>query len=175
MTYSLNTLNTPRKDAPKASRSVLGRFAQELWLLVGLVALALWLLALLSYSPLDPAWSTSGNGGPLHNYAGYVGAWLADSSYFLFGFSVWWAVAAAMRAWLSALARWLRGHDDTVAPVQSINAHWSIGHGRGVFWLGLLLLLCASAMLEWTRFYSLRPTCRATAAACWVISWDPWG
>jgi DNA segregation ATPase FtsK/SpoIIIE, S-DNA-T family len=155
MSYSLNTLNPSRKDAPKAGRSVLGRFAQELWLLVGLVVLALWLLALLSYSPLDPAWSTSGNGEPLHNYAGYVGARLADGSYFLLGFSVWWAVAAAMRAWLSALARWLRGHDEAMAPAQPIDEHWSLGRGRGVFWFGLLLLLCASSMLEWTRFYSL--------------------
>ena len=155
MTYSLNTLNTPRKDGPKAGRSVLGRFAQELWLLVGLVALALWLLALLSYSPQDPAWSTSGGNEPLHNYAGHVGAWLADGSYFLLGFSVWWCVAAALRAWLSALARWLRGNEEVFAPAKSVDDTGHAGGGRGLFWLGLALLMCASTMLEWTRFYSL--------------------
>ncbi|MBK1684883.1 DNA translocase FtsK [Rhodoferax fermentans] len=155
MTYSLNTLNSSRNEAPKASRSVLGRFAQELWLLMGLVLLALWLLALLSYSPLDPAWSTSGNGGPLHNYAGHVGAWLADGSYFLLGYSVWWCVAAGLRAWLSALARWLRGHEEVLAPAKPGAQAVSAEGGRILFWLGLLVLLCASATLEWTRFYSL--------------------
>jgi len=155
MTYSLNTLNTSRKDSPKAKRSVLGRFAQELWLLIGLVALALWLLALLSYSPQDPAWSTSGGNEPLHNYAGHVGAWLADGSYFLLGFSVWWCVAAALRAWLSALARWLRGNDEVLAPAKPGDGTESVSGGQGLFWLGLALLMGASAMLEWTRFYSL--------------------
>ncbi|WP_180131823.1 DNA translocase FtsK [Rhodoferax sp. BLA1] len=155
MTYSLNTLNSSRNEAPKASRSVLGRFAQELWLLIGLVLLVLWLLALLSYSPLDPAWSTSGNGEPLHNYAGHVGAWLADGSYFLLGYSVWWCVAAALRAWLSALARWLRGHEEVLAPAKPGAEAASDEGGRALFWLGLLLLMCASATLEWTRFYSL--------------------
>lgn len=155
MTYSLNTLNSSRNEAPKASRSVLGRFAQELWLLIGLVLLVLWLLALLSYSPLDPAWSTSGNGEPLHNYAGHVGAWLADGSYFLLGYSVWWCVAAALRAWLSALARWLRGHEEVLAPAKPGAEAVSAEGGRALFWLGLLLLMCASATLEWTRFYSL--------------------
>ncbi|MBT3067360.1 DNA translocase FtsK [Rhodoferax sp. U11-2br] len=155
MTYSLNTLNTPRNEAPKAGRSVMGRFAQELWLLMGLVLLALWLLALLSYSPLDPAWSTSGNGGPLQNYAGHVGAWLADGSYFLLGYSAWWCVAAALRAWLSALARWLRGHEEVLAPAKPGAEAVSAEGGRALFWLGLLVLMCASATLEWTRFYSL--------------------
>ncbi len=156
MTYSLNTLRSSPKQTATAPRSGLGRFADELWLLVASVALALWVLSLVSYSPLDMAWSTSGTGSAVGNYAGQVGAWLADGSYFLAGFSVWWCVAAALRAWLSALARWLRGHDD--AP-QSASAQAGevaqTGFGRVGFWLGLVLLMGASTVLEWTRFYSL--------------------
>jgi len=155
MTYSLNTLNASRNDAAKAGRSVLGRFAQELWLLIGAAALTLWFLALLSYSPLDPAWSTSGTGEPLRNYIGHLGARLADGSYFLLGFSVWWCVAAALRAWLSALARWLRGHDDAaLSPARPAEGGWQPGGHRWLFWLGLVLLIGASTTLEWTRFYS---------------------
>ncbi|MCB8747566.1 DNA translocase FtsK 4TM domain-containing protein [Rhodoferax sp. U2-2l] len=155
MTYSLNTLNTPRGGAPKGERTGLGRFAAELWLVVASVALALWLLALLSYSPLDLAWSTSGTGAPVGNAAGQVGAWLADGSYFLLGYSVWWCVAAGLRAWLSALARWLRGHDEPLANRAQVVDGPSTGGSRALFWLGLVLLTCASATLEWTRFYSL--------------------
>ena len=46
-----------------------------------------------------------------------AGALLADGSYYLLGFSVWWCVAAAVRAWLAGLARWLRvGRDETAPP-----------------------------------------------------------
>ncbi len=109
-----------------------------------------WLLALVSYSAQDAAWSTSGAGGarPLANWVGRFGAWLADGSYFLFGFSVWWCVAAGVRAWLSSLARWMRGGE----PVPGAVAHgpwlW-----RAMFWGGLLLLMCTSTALEWSRLY----------------------
>jgi S-DNA-T family DNA segregation ATPase FtsK/SpoIIIE len=88
MTYSLNTLNSS-SPAPGPGRTGAGRFAYEIGLIVGLVALVFWLLALLSYSTLDPAWSTSGSGGALRNWGGRFGAWLSDASYFLLGFSVW--------------------------------------------------------------------------------------
>ena len=108
MTYSLHTLqspSTPQAPAP----SGLGRFANEIALTVGFLLLALWLISLLSYSPLDAAWSTSGGGGRILNRAGRLGAWVADMSYFVMGFSVWWCVAAGWRVWLSLLASRLRG------------------------------------------------------------------
>lgn len=155
MTYSLNTLNSSRSSVSPA-RSGWGRFADELGLLAGLVLLAFWLIALLSYSTQDVAWSTSGSGGPLLNRAGHLGAWLADGSYFLLGFSVWWCLAAGLRVWLSGLARWLRGHELLMPqdePAASLTSRFT--SGRVAFWGGLVLLLCASATLEWSRFYSL--------------------
>src|SRR4029450_9258170 len=99
MTYSLNTLNNPSgADAPP--RGGVGRFAHEFALVLGLVALVFWLLALVSYSAQDAAFSTSGTGTAIRNWGGRLGAWLADASYFLLGFSVWWCFAAAILAWL---------------------------------------------------------------------------
>ena len=54
MTYSLHTL-TDTPAAPPAPRAGVARYAQELALVLGGVALAFWLLALASYSTLDPA------------------------------------------------------------------------------------------------------------------------
>ena len=70
----------------------------------------LWLLALLSYSPQDAAWSTSGAGQRpfVHNWMGRVGAWLADACYFGFGLSIWWLVLAAVQSWMTSLLRWMR-------------------------------------------------------------------
>jgi S-DNA-T family DNA segregation ATPase FtsK/SpoIIIE len=51
-----------------------------------LAGLALVLLvALVSFNPHDPGFSFTGEGGPVHNRIGPVGAWFADALYFLFG------------------------------------------------------------------------------------------
>ncbi len=145
MTYSLNTLNSTRTAAP-SERSAGSRFANELALLAGFVALAFWLLAMLSYSAQDPAFSTSGVGGPVANWGGRIGAWAADASYFLFGFSVWWCFAAGVRAWLATLARWMRSSGEAADRSR-------LTHTRLAFWIALAVLLCASTALEWSRLY----------------------
>jgi S-DNA-T family DNA segregation ATPase FtsK/SpoIIIE len=145
MTYSLHTLQSSAPNGAQAPVGV-GRFANEVGLVAGFLILALWLIALVTYSPQDAAWSTSGAGLPLVNRAGRLGAWLADTSYFLLGFSAWWCVAVGMRVWLSLLANRLRGERTVPAVRQHL-----------VFWLGLMTLLCASTALEWTRLYSLEP------------------
>ena len=162
MTYSLNSLNSTR-DNPSPVRIGMGRLATELGLVAGFVLLALWLLALVTYSAQDTAWTTSGvAAGAVVNRAGKLGAWLADISYFLFGFSVWWCFAAGVSAWLVGLARWLRGQSATrVERAQQSLAdrgqaamipQKKLG-SRLVFWIGLAMLLCASTALEWSRLY----------------------
>ena len=147
MTYSLNTLNASAA-AKSPPRTGAARFGHEVSLLVGLLALIFWLLALVSYSAQDPSWSSSGVGSSrmVANWAGRLGAWLADGSYFALGFSVWWCVAAAVCAWFASLARWMRGGEvPEGAPSPAMR--------RLVFWVGLILLVCASAALEWSRLY----------------------
>ena len=141
MTYSLHTLQSsaPR---PAAAPTGFARFANEIALVAGFVLIAIWLLAMLSYSPQDAAWSTSGTGVGLFNRAGRLGAWIADMSYFLLGFSVWWCLAVALRQWLALLAQRLRGDEAFVpeAP-QAPGAHAPFLTQRWTFWLGLALLL----------------------------------
>ncbi len=155
MTYSLDTLTSGRKAAQgQTPSSGWGRFAVELVLLVGALLLAFWLLALLSYSAADAAWSTSGVGGAAVNRAGRLGAWIADISYYLFGFSVWWLVAIGICTWLSGLAAWLRHGSAAQLPAEEASAAYPWLTGRVAFWSGLVLLLGASSVLEWTRLYS---------------------
>ncbi|MBX3602036.1 MAG: DNA translocase FtsK 4TM domain-containing protein [Rubrivivax sp.] len=118
------------------------RWRRKAWLLAGALAWLLFVLALATHHPGDPAFTTSGDGEALRNKAGLLGARVADLAYFLFGFSVWWLVPVALRAWLSALAGLLRG----------AAAEASRGTGPLV-WLGLALLMAASCSLEWTRLY----------------------
>ncbi|MFV0680282.1 DNA translocase FtsK [Ottowia sp.] len=155
MAYPLNTFN----NAPTTSsgRSGVARFAQEVALILGMALIVFVTLALVSYSPQDAAWSTSGASGPIQNWAGKVGAWLADVAYVLLGFSAWWCVAVAISAWLAGAGRWMHAHDD---------ARWTAGERpstlwsrvlsmRSMRWLGLVLLLLASTGLEWSRLYRL--------------------
>ena len=118
--------------------------------LVLLATGVLWLLAVLAlatHSAGDSAFSTSGTATVVANKAGAVGAWFSDFAYFLFGYSVWWTVAVALRAWLGALARLLRSDESS--------AHGSAAPTRPTWliWVGLGLLLAASSSLEWTRLY----------------------
>ena len=52
-------------------------------------AALLWILALASYDPNDPVWffSTAGHGAPVGNFAGRVGAFLAELSFQLVGYA----------------------------------------------------------------------------------------
>ncbi len=118
---------------------------------LGLMATGvLWLLAVLAlatHNAGDAAFSTSGSAPAVLNKAGTVGAWFSDLAFFLFGYSVWWVVAVALRGWLGALARALR-HEPAATPpaAETQRPIW-------LFWVGLALLLAASASLEWTRLY----------------------
>src|SRR5512140_672403 len=169
MTYSLNTLNNP-PAGDNAQRARVGRFAHEIALVLGLAALVFWLLALVSYSAQDAAFSTSGGGGAVHNWGGRLGAWLADASYFLLGFSAWWCVAAAVRAWLATLARWMRsGEEAPSAPDGRFSRR------RLAFWGALALLLCASTALEWSRLYRFESRLPDHAGGALGALVGPWG
>ena len=154
MTYSLDTLQ--KSSSARLASSAGRKFAHEIALLLGAVALLFWLLSMVSYSLSDAAWSTSGSAANLSqataNWGGKLGARLADASYYLLGFSVWWCVLAALLAWLSSLARWLRGGQRP----EPMHSGWHLSP-RALFWLGLVVLLLASCTLEWTRLYRFEP------------------
>ena len=151
MTYSLHTLHANTFE-PTPAPTGWARFATEISIVVGLIALAFAALALGSYSSQDAAWTTSGTGAAPVNLAGRAGALLADLAFFGLGYSVWWLLAVALRAWLALVAlRWgAQVLVDGDAPVASPRPYQAL-----LFWIGLLVLLCASATLEWTRLYRL--------------------
>ncbi|MGQ9725355.1 MAG: DNA translocase FtsK 4TM domain-containing protein, partial [Tepidimonas sp.] len=149
MSRSVNVLNADLAAPGRGWR----RFAREIGLLLGAVALGFWLMAMLSHDAADPAWSTSGTGVGYRNWGGQVGAWVSDIGYYLFGASVWWLLAAAVRAWLAALARWLRAASTEPLP-GSPAACWSASVWRAVAYGGALMgLMLASCVLEWSRLY----------------------
>jgi DNA segregation ATPase FtsK/SpoIIIE, S-DNA-T family len=141
MTFSLGTLRGDAAAAAAADAAKSMSLRRQLWLLAAGMAWLLALLALVTYHAQDPAFTTSGAGEAVRNKAGRAGAWLADFAYFMLGHSVWWLPLVSGRAWLSGLARSLRGEAAPAAP------------HRLRFWVGLALLLAASTALEATRLY----------------------
>ncbi len=106
-------------------------------LLVGLAALLL-AAVLLTHDVADPGFSTTGDGGPLHNLGGRTGAWLSDLLLMLFGLSAWWWVVLA----LAYVIRTFRHLDED--PLASGRQRWFRLGGFG-------LLLLASTGIEWLR------------------------
>ncbi|MEO8080608.1 MAG: DNA translocase FtsK 4TM domain-containing protein, partial [Caldimonas sp.] len=151
MTFPLGSLRADTADGrgsgPAAGLRASPGWRTQLVLLVGAVLWLLALLAMATHSAGDAAFSTSGTGAPVQNKAGLLGARFSDLAFFLFGYSAWWAVLVGARAWLSALARALRLNAG--APAASTLA----ARPAWLTWLGLAMLLAASASLEWTRLY----------------------
>jgi S-DNA-T family DNA segregation ATPase FtsK/SpoIIIE len=157
MTFPLGSLrpavadptSSPRETKPAESAQPTDWQTQALLLLAG-VAWLVALIALLSHHPADAAFSTSGAGEAVRNRAGVLGAWLSDLAFFVFGFSVWWAMAVGLHRWLRALAQLLRGANEaapaSIADARAVWPAWTV-------LVGLALLLASSAALEWTRLY----------------------
>jgi len=145
MTYSLNTLNNSKENPPPVSGWQ--RFVQEIALSLGFVFLLFWLVAMLSHTAQDPAWTTSGSSAVPHNWGGRIGAAISDLGFFIAGYSIVWCYLASLVSWLNALAARMRSEDSPV-----VEAHiWRLS--RWAFWSGLVLLMLSSTGLEYTRLY----------------------
>ncbi len=141
------------------------RFSQETVLFFGGLFLLCWLLSMLSYSPDDPAWSTTGIRVQPRNLLGHVGAWAADISFFVFGRSVWLLFATAVAGWWRLLRQWMRGGragapmpSAPAAETTSVRAWWkrwgrSLAGGTAAWWLAVGVMLAVSTALEWSRLY----------------------
>jgi len=80
------TDDAQRKKSGKSTLSAaVARSLREgtLWVLAALALILL--LALMSYHPDDPTFADTGAPGPVGNWIGPVGAWLAGFFLFLFG------------------------------------------------------------------------------------------
>ncbi|MGA8705388.1 MAG: DNA translocase FtsK 4TM domain-containing protein [Steroidobacteraceae bacterium] len=108
---------------------------------IALAGLALVVLvALLSFNPHDPGFSFTGEGGPVHNRIGPVGAWFADALYFLFG-----RPAYLLPAILAASAWQVTRAHSSGAPGSHLNLAL-----RAAGFVTLLVASCALAALHWS-------------------------
>ena len=107
--------------------------------LVALAAGALYvLLAIVSYSPLDPSFTFSGDGGEIRNLVGASGAWFADMALYLFGVIAYLLPLVLMVAGLNLLRE---RHDDV---------SWLIVSIRTVGWSAVFVSGCILAEIHFS-------------------------
>jgi DNA segregation ATPase FtsK/SpoIIIE, S-DNA-T family len=145
--------------APEPAVPIENTVRFQVILLAGAVLWVLGVLAMLTHSRLDPAFTTSGQHVEPSNWVGQGGAYFSDLLQFAFGYSAWWLPLVGLRAWLSGFARWLR-RDESLSVTSGALGSGQVGwaatarqFGPLRLWLGLGLLLAASCALEWTRLY----------------------
>ena len=137
---------TTDRDAPP--RAVWRERVAALAQLAAWTAIA---IALASHRAGDPGFTTSGEGGPVLNLLGRPGAWLSDVMLAALGASVFWLPLVGLLQALRSLARSSHAIEAGAgAPDAAPSPRWP----RLRFWAGLVLLLCASTALEWTRLYT---------------------
>ncbi len=134
----------PRRGGPATSAPPLSpRFArlvrESIWFAI-VAVLAYVALALGSWHPGDPGWSTSGDGSALRNRGGAFGAWLADLLLFLVGASAWWFVVAGVAIVVSSFRRIAEPDRES-------------DHPRWLASAGFALVLLSSAAIESLRFW----------------------
>lgn len=74
-----------RNDKPSPTSGLSQLFMVEGMMIIFLALAFYLLLALLSYSPQDPGWSSTGENETVNNLVGNSGAWLSDVLYLLIG------------------------------------------------------------------------------------------
>ncbi|MEZ8308134.1 DNA translocase FtsK 4TM domain-containing protein [Vibrio splendidus] len=72
-------------EEPQSPRLNGSQRLKECSLIMGVLFSIILAVALLTFSPADPSWSQTAWGGDIQNAGGYLGAWLADTLFFVFG------------------------------------------------------------------------------------------
>ena len=125
-----------KKDQPELVAGAISFRLREAALILSLAIAAYLLLALWSYQPTDPGWSTTGMDDVVENRGGIVGAWLSDALLFGFGFPAYLSpLMVAFSGWM--LFSWGK----TADPADALH-----------FWIikaiGLIMALAAASGLS---------------------------
>lgn len=140
MEFSLR--REPKTAQPKA-RLDGGQRLKECGFILVLAAAVFTMVALLSFNPADPSWSQTAWHGDVHNAAGAMGAWIADSFFFSFGILAYPLPPAAILGGWVFLRR--RGDNEPI--------NYTIIGARLLGLLVLFLTSCSLADLNFDDFW----------------------
>ena len=143
MFFKRNANSRRRSTGPEREVSPrIARLVRESWWLLVVAGFLYLALTLVTYSRDDPGWSFSGNGAPIANRGGVIGAWLSDLLLYLFGLSAWWWV-------VGGIVLVVIGYRRLVRPGHSSDHPFALGA------LGFAVVILSSAALESIRLWRL--------------------
>jgi len=112
--------------------------------LVTLAATALYaLLAIVSYSPLDPSFTFSGDGGEIRNLVGASGAWFSDMALYLFGVMAYLLPLVLVVTGINLLRE---RHEDF---------SWLLFSIRSIGWTGVFICGCILSEIHFSALEAL--------------------
>ncbi len=126
-----------RTQNPRLGGRLFAFLVETRWFFIGAAVLFL-IVALSGFDKRDVGWSRAEGLAEIQNPAGFVGAWLSDLLFYLFGHSAWWWVGLLLMIIWRAIKEPLK------------ETSWV---SRSALGAGFLLLLLGSCTLEAMRFY----------------------
>ncbi|RJG07873.1 DNA translocase FtsK [Noviherbaspirillum cavernae] len=143
------TRNTNPQEAQPLPGRLVRLLSEARWLVLAVVSTYL-ILIFLTYSKADPGWSQANVIPELNNWGGRIGAWLADLTLFIFGFSAWWWCVMLLR---SVWAGYRRLSQRFLLQKEPEPVHHHEVWIRGI---GFALLMTGSVAIEYLRMYTLK-------------------
>jgi len=143
------TRNTNPPDAHPLPNRLVRLLSEARWFVLSIVTVYL-ILVFLTYAKSDPGWSQANVVPQIENWGGRIGAWIADLTLFIFGFSAWWFCVFLLR---SVWAGYRRLSQRFLLQQEPEPEHH---HEVWIRAIGFVLMLLGSVAIEYLRMYSLK-------------------
>jgi len=143
------TRNTNPPDAHPLPNRLVRLLSEARWFVLTIVTVYL-ILVFLTYAKSDPGWSQANIVPQVENWGGRIGAWIADLTLFIFGFSAWWFCVFLLR---SVWAGYRRLSQRFLLQQEPEPEHH---HEVWIRAIGFVLMLLGSVAIEYLRMYTLK-------------------
>ncbi|HZW23650.1 DNA translocase FtsK [Noviherbaspirillum sp.] len=143
------TRNTNPPDAHPLPNRLVRLLSEARWFVLTIVTVYL-ILVFLTYAKSDPGWSQANVVPQIENWGGRIGAWIADLTLFIFGFSAWWFCVFLLR---SVWAGYRRLSQRFLLQQEPEPEHH---HEVWIRAIGFVLMLLGSVAIEYLRMYTLK-------------------
>jgi DNA segregation ATPase FtsK/SpoIIIE, S-DNA-T family len=143
------TRNTNPPEAHPLPNRLVRLLSEARWFVLTIVTVYLFLV-FLTYTKTDPGWSQANVVPQIQNWGGRIGAWVADLTLFIFGFSAWWLGVFLLRSVWAGYKR--LSHRFLLQKEPEPEHHQEVW----IRSIGFVLMLIGSVAIEYLRMHTLK-------------------